>query len=254
MYQRHVTVTSDLTQQQLLHLMLLADRFEVPKMTAATAAAFKQHAAPPHYLEWPVVLQLLDLPPSCAGQPAFESVQRLAVARVQQLLGDLEEVWAQQQLRDALEKLPFSGMLQLLQHPGTRVSSENTVVHTIVSWFNRQCAFQEEPPSDEQLQQLMRLVRMQHCTPYYAGTVMAQSGLVRRCFTASELGLLGEVCSPGGYALLSAAGCPALHKYPAWCAEQRPASARGGPLSLSACCHWQRCRQQCSTCSAPTAT
>jgi hypothetical protein len=226
MYQRHVTVTADLTQQQLLHLMLLADRYEVPRVMAATAAAFAQHAAPPHHLEWSVVLQLLDLPPSCAGQPAFEPVQQLAVARLQQVLGDLEEVWAQQELGAQLMRLPFNGMLQLLQHPGTRVSSENTVVHSIRAWVVAQELHCREQPSNEQLQQLMHLVRVRHCTPHYARTIMAQMDLVRSCFTASELGLLREVCSPGGYALLSAAGCPALHNYPAWYAEQRPVSAR----------------------------
>jgi hypothetical protein len=141
MYQRHVTVTSDLTQQQLLHLMLLADRYEVPRVMAATAAAFAQHATPPHQLEWSITLQLLDLPPSCAGQPAFEPVQQLAVARLQQVLGNLEEVWVKQhRLGALLVRLPFNGILQLLQHPRTRVSSENTVVYTIKRWYLAQLA------------------------------------------------------------------------------------------------------------------
>jgi hypothetical protein len=39
MYQAQPTIAGNLSQQQLLELMLLADRFEVPKVLAAAAAA-----------------------------------------------------------------------------------------------------------------------------------------------------------------------------------------------------------------------
>uniref|UniRef100_A0A383W349 BACK domain-containing protein n=1 Tax=Tetradesmus obliquus TaxID=3088 RepID=A0A383W349_TETOB len=196
MYQKQPSIAQDLNHEQLLQLMLLADRFEVPKVQAAVAAAFS--AVQPQQLEWQTALQLLDLPPSCAQQAEFKAVQQLAVQRLQQQLGDLEEVWADEQLQQQLLGLSFNALLQLLQHADTRVATENTVVYTITEWYEARA---EDDQSIQQLKQLMRLVRLQHCTFYYAGTVMMQS-------------------------ILANTHCPALKKYPAWGAEQRPASAK----------------------------
>jgi hypothetical protein len=181
-YQKQPTIAEGLSHSQLLQLMLLADRFEVPKVQAVVAAAFS--TVDPQQLEWDAALQLLDLPPSCAQQPEFKAVQQKAVQRLQQQLGDLEQVWADEQLQQRLLKLPFSALLQLLQHAETRVVTENTVVYTIQKWYNAQPAAAQVV---EQLQQLMHLVRVQHCTHYYASTVMPQSSLVQLCFDQSEL-------------------------------------------------------------------
>jgi hypothetical protein len=113
-YQKQPTITEGLSHEQLLQLMLLADRFEVPKVQAAVATAFS--GVQPQQLEWQTSLQLLDLPPSCSQQPEFKAVQQLAVQRLQQQLGDLEEVWADEQLQQQLLGLPFTAILQLLQH------------------------------------------------------------------------------------------------------------------------------------------
>jgi hypothetical protein len=232
MYQRQPTMAEGLSQQQLLHLMMLADRFLVPKvMQAATAAFAAVTAGPAAQLDWNVAMQILELPSALADQQAFKAVQQLAADRVQQQLGDLEAVWAQQQLAEMLLGLPFNGLLRLLQHPETRVGSENTVVYTIQRWYHEQCKPGNEEPSTEQLQQLMRQVRMRHCTKYFAGTVMAQDSLVRRCFEPSEIVLLWEVCSSGGYGKLRRAGCPVLQKYPAWGEAHRPPSLRSAVVS-----------------------
>jgi hypothetical protein len=205
--------------------MLLADRFEVPKVQAVAAAAFSRVEL--QQLQWNTALQLLDLPPSCAQQPEFKAVQQVAVQRLQQQLGDLEEVWADKQLQQLLLRLPFSALLQLLQHAETRVATENTVVYTIERWYEAQPAAAQDV---EQLQQLMHLVRVQHCTHYYAGTVMLQSSLMQLCFDQSELVLIPLLCSPHENDMSSllqySMECPALAKYPAWSAEKRPASAK----------------------------
>jgi hypothetical protein len=229
-YQKEPTITEGLSHEQLLQLMLIADRFEVPKVQAGVAAAFS--TVEPQELQWDTALQLLDLPPSCAQQPDFKAVQQKAVQRLQQQLGDLEEVWAdeQLQLQQLLLRLPFSALLQLLQHAETRVATENTVVYTIERWYEAQPAAAQDV---EQLQQLMHLVRVQHCTQYYAGTVMPQSSLMQRCFDQSELLLMHVVCTTDQSglsdvisSLQSAADCPAIGKYPAWRAEKRPLSAK----------------------------
>lgn len=53
----------------------------------------------------------------------------------------------------------------------------------------------------------MHLVRMQHCTPCFAGTVMPQSSLVQQSFLQSELPLLPECCTCGGLDVMKAADC-----------------------------------------------
>ncbi|KAF6262080.1 hypothetical protein COO60DRAFT_1458818 [Scenedesmus sp. NREL 46B-D3] len=170
------TIANDLTQQQLLQVLLLADRFEVPKVLAAVAAPLL-HAMQSPDVDWDIVLQLLQLPSSCACQEPFSAMQQLAMQRLQQQLGDLEEVWASDTLQQQLVQLPHAALLQLLQHKGTR-------------------------------------------------TVMPQSSLVQQCFKLSELALLQTCCMPGGYAALNAVKAPVLLAYPAWKAEQRPASAK----------------------------
>jgi hypothetical protein len=220
-YQKQPTITEGLSHEQLLQLMLLADRFEVPKVQAAVATAFS--GVQPQQLEWQTSLQLLDLPPSCSQQPEFKAVQQLAVQRLQQQLGDLEEVWADKQLQQQLLSLPFPALLQLLQHADTRVATENTVVYTIEEWYSAQAATAQV---EEQLQQLMHLVRVRHCTPFYAGTVMPQSSLVQICFDRSELLLVPVCCTPTEYPMLLECGIPALKKYPSWGAEKRPVSAK----------------------------
>jgi hypothetical protein len=221
-YQKQPTITEGLSHEQLLQLMLLADRFEVPKMQAAVATAFS--AVQPQQLEWETALQLLDLPPSCAQQEEFKAVQQLAVQRLQQQLGDLEKVWANEQLQQQLLGLPFAALLQLLQHADTRVATENTVVYTIEAWYKGKPA---GACSLEQLEQLLHLVRVRHCTQYYAGTVMPQMPVVQRCFDSSELSLMSVMCSAATHAVQTAgsAQCPALAKYPAWGLAQRPVSA-----------------------------
>jgi hypothetical protein len=205
--------------------MLLADRFEVRKVQAAVATAFS--AVQPQQLEWETTIQLLDLPSSCAEQEEFRAVQQLAVQRLQQQLGDLEEVWADQQLQQQLLALPFAALLQLLQllqHTDTRVATENTVVYTIEEWYRAQLRAAQDV---EQLEQLMHLVRVRHCTQYYAGTVMPQSTLVQLCFQPSEVVLMHVCCQSGAHASLQErAKCPAIKKYRAWMAEKRPASAK----------------------------
>jgi hypothetical protein len=223
-YQKQPTIAEGLSHAQLLHLMLLADRFEVPKMQAVVAAAFSTVEL--QQLEWDTALQLLDLPPSCAQQSEFKAVQQLAVQRLQQQLGDLEGVWADKVQQQLLLKLPFTALLQLLQHAETRVATENTVVYTIERWYNAQPAAARVV---EQLKQLMRCVRVQQCTHYFAGTVMPQSSMVQRCFEQSEILLMHVLCTPDASGKISTlqsnAQSPALGKYPAWSAEKRPASA-----------------------------
>jgi hypothetical protein len=134
-----------------------------------------------------------------------------------QQLGDLEKVWASD-LQQLLLALPSDVLLQLLQHEETRVATENTVVFTIERWQAAQDAGQE------QVQQLVQSVRMRHCTPYYAGTVMPRSSTVRQGVEREARPLMRECCTPEGCDVLASACCSVLEKYPAWSAPPRPKS------------------------------
>jgi hypothetical protein len=179
--------------------MLLADGFGVPKVLAVAAAAVA--AVPAVQLDWDTALQLLQLPRSCALQPDFKAAHQLALCRMIQQLGDLEKVWSSDALQQQLLALPFGALLQLLQHEDTRVATENTVVFTIERWQRAQGAGQGRR---EQVQQLVQLVRMRHCTPDYAGTIMPHSRVVRHSIERSAVPLMRECCMPGGYDKLDA--------------------------------------------------
>jgi hypothetical protein len=76
------------SQEQLLQLLLLADRYGVPKVLAAVLASFAGIA--PADLEWQTVQALYALPPGCADLDACKSVFAVAGDKLQQELGDLE--------------------------------------------------------------------------------------------------------------------------------------------------------------------
>jgi hypothetical protein len=216
MYQAQPTITKELSHSQLLQLLLLADRFEVPKVQAAVLGAFSAVTA--EQLEYQTAQDLLCLPASCAQQQGVAAVQRLAVQRLQQDLGDLEVNWNSEQL----QQQPFQALLQLLQHDGTKAASENTVVYTVQRWYQHQ---PEAERSEEQLKQLLQQVRMRHCTSLFVSTVMTQCPLVCSCFSTQELGLAWQCSIEDGFTVLQKATSSVLETYPAWGANKRPASS-----------------------------
>lgn len=219
MYQKVPTV-ADLCPQQLLQLLLLADRFEVPKVQLAVLDAFS--ALSVDDLDWDTALALLDLPFSCAHQDGCKQVCDLATAKLLHMFGDLEEVWANQQLQESLLGLPHAALLRLVQHDELRVAHERTVVFTIMQWWHRQQA----KADIASLKQLLQQVRMQHLGHLYTATVMMPNAAVRRCFTVPELGCACICTNPSSLAALQEAKTAELHRFPAWTAPRRPASSR----------------------------
>lgn len=74
------------------------------------------------------------------------------------------------------------------------------------------------------------VVRLQHCTPLFVVTTLAQSQLAQQCFAPEELATasaLATAAHSGQTQVLQALvnRSPVLRKYPAWSAKQRPASA-----------------------------
>jgi hypothetical protein len=153
------------SQEQLLQQLLLADRYGVPKVLAAAAAAFSSINTA--YLQWDVVLALYALPPGCTELSFCQPLVAAAEQKLQQELGDRELVWADDRKAHVLLSLPQPVLLQLLKDPSTRVASENTVFYTIERWWEARTALsQAQSASSESLRQaaaLLELVSIKVC-------------------------------------------------------------------------------------------
>lgn len=174
---------SDLSQQQLIALLLLADRFEVPKVQIAALDVFRTLSIDD--LQWDTALSLLDLPSSFSNLRSCKQVCELAIAKVMQNLADLEEVWADKQLQDELLSLPHAALLRLVQHDELRAFHERTVVYTILQWWDRNKSLRTV--TTDHLKQLMQEVRMQHLSQLYISTVLACNQEMLSCYSTEEL-------------------------------------------------------------------
>lgn len=220
MYEK-VPELSDMSHEQLLQLLMLADRFGVPKVQAAVLDAFK--AVSVDQLEWDTALALLNLPASCAELEGCKEVSKVAVKKLLQKLGDLEQVWADEQLQQLLLGLHHPALLHLLQHDETHVANEAIVVYTIQQWYRKQT--DSSSTKLQQLQQLMQQVRMQHLSQLYISTVLMRSDEVLLCYTPAELAIACMCASADSLETVRQACLAELQNYPAWTAPLRPASS-----------------------------
>lgn len=76
-----------LSQQELLQLLSLADSYKIDKVISAVVS--KISSMPVDQLEWDTVLAVLQLP----AEPLYEPATAAAMSRMLQLLGDLDIVW-----------------------------------------------------------------------------------------------------------------------------------------------------------------
>lgn len=205
----------------LLQLLLLADKYHVPAVMAAAARAYI--GIPVEQLPWDAVTEVYSLPAALAENPALAPVHAAVAVKLQHELGDLELVFADQQgqKQQQLKGLPHAAMQQLLRDERMCVASENTAAHAVLAWAQAQ----EEGVSDKQLLQLASLVRMSHCSQLYVTTVLLQQQQLVRAVGRFPL-QYAALCSSIGKLMVEDTSDNAVHgRYPAWFAEQRPASA-----------------------------
>jgi hypothetical protein len=145
------------SQEQLLQLLRLADSYGVLKVLEIAAAAFASIAAAD--LQWNTVLALYALQPGCAELVACKPLFAAAATKLQQELGDLELTWADEKRAELLLRLPQPALLQLLQHPETRVASENTVFYNIKRWWQSRVESSSTGPA-QSVKALAELVRI----------------------------------------------------------------------------------------------
>jgi hypothetical protein len=156
MYAAQPDVTT-CSQEQLLQLLLLADRYGVPKVLAAVTAVFA--SIDPTDLQWEFVLTVHSLPAGCAALDACKGLFAAAGDKLQQELGDLELARADAGKRQLLTELPQPALLQLLRDKRTRVASENTVFVVVGTWWQQQWRQQQLQDQDFEGSQQQRMLR-----------------------------------------------------------------------------------------------
>eukprot|EP00879_Flechtneria_rotunda_P002643 GHRR01002846.1.p1 GENE.GHRR01002846.1~~GHRR01002846.1.p1 ORF type:complete len:494 (+),score=174.69 GHRR01002846.1:592-2073(+) len=226
-----------INQQEALQLIALADRYGVNKVIKAASLMLTAIAAE----DWNVstAIGVYTLPPGCVD--SCKELYRVAAGKVHQVLGDLELIWADpgsgsnssntgSQKQQWLLQLPYSALKQLLENSKTRVAAESTVFHTIEAWYKEQQKAGAKVTC-EQLRQLVALVRMQHCSVLYVGTVISQSTVATACLTPLEIGYacacgaMQAALQPQQSSEPARHGFQPLVEFTGWQASRRPASA-----------------------------
>jgi hypothetical protein len=155
---------------ELLALLALADSYCVPKAAAFAAEAVTRATAGGH-LAWQDVAALLSLPGTCLHLPACHDIQQMAVEQLRQQLGDLEAVWLDSDKTQRFLSLPHAGLQHLLEGGATAVTSEDTAVYSVGRWL------ETHPGTPQgQVDALVQLLRLPHCTPNYLAGIVATPG------------------------------------------------------------------------------
>lgn len=208
---------ADLQQVLWLPLLVLADAYSVPKVAAALCQKFVASWNPQTELEWETVTDFYSLPDSVLDNNQYSGIRRFVARKVQHELGDLEVVWSSEQKQQMLLQLPFKALERLLASDRTAVASENTVAYTVMQWIHKQ------PPSQnrqQQLRQLLGLVRMSHCSRLFVTTSLSNNADVCSCLSPYELQIAGLCCGMSGNLLKFRANSSSvkavLDKYPSW--------------------------------------
>ncbi len=227
MYQRRLP--DGTSQQQLVTMLQLADKYDVQPCTAACGACLSKQD-----LEWDALNCILQLPAAYSESPLFSSLFSKAGDLLQQQLGDLEEIWASSEGRERFLALPLKGVELLLGDKRTRVASENTVLVAATLWVQQH----SNSLSEGAKKRLAELIRLPYLTPLYAsGMLLSLPWLVSAVGMARLMAAVGV-----GHAMntTTRSAQPAMTEgleYPAsWSLGQRPMSHRR-QASIKLCLH-----------------
>uniref|UniRef100_A0A383WIC5 BACK domain-containing protein n=1 Tax=Tetradesmus obliquus TaxID=3088 RepID=A0A383WIC5_TETOB len=221
-------------QQQLLELLLLADKYGASAVAAAAAAELG--SKPAEQLEWQVVVRLFELQHHTAHGlallPGYAAALAAGAVKLQAVLGDLELAWQVEESAQALRQLPFALLLRLLSDPQTRVASEDTVVYALDQWLAAQQQQQQQQQgvvvTEDKLAQLVQHIRMPRCSPLFLTTVLPSTPWLLRHVPPQQLPLattLAVLPSLGPARQAITGHSEVLAALPAWQLPTRPASA-----------------------------
>lgn len=171
-----------LSQQHLVQVVVYADRLQVEVATAAAVQRLKAAASSAAGLEADTLQALVDLPawPACLVQLLPEVVGAKAAYTPGQLpveqqqlqkvlvatLGNLEEVWRDEQLKGVLLALALPALQLLLSSDHLQVVSEDTVLYTAQRWLAANKAGTSRQRLAEKTAALATLVRFARLSPF----------------------------------------------------------------------------------------
>jgi hypothetical protein len=224
---------SDLTDEQLLQLAVLADCYGVSKVLTAAAAQLQKKGV--HGMPLATAAAVFSLPEVCLELGSLSQLHKLAGDKLQQELGDLEVVWGDQHKQQQLLDLPFGALLRLLRDERTRVASEDTAVYTAQRWLATNATCGTAASRRQQQQQLAGVLRLPHCTSTFL-LALARKGLPSAADCTWVADGDAQLLMDLGMMAARPAGFSCEHSYygyghhwalsqkPAWQQPRRPAS------------------------------
>eukprot|EP00775_Hariotina_reticulata_P008852 gene8853-9031_t len=140
----------------------------VTRFLAAASSSFE--ALPLSSLSLSVVLDVFALPGLMLDAPEMARVTAKARAKLLELYGDLEKVWADEAQREQFLALPLPAVRCLLASEATAVASENTALVALAGWVEGGPAGKAATPA--QRRDLLSLIRLPYLTSSYIGDIL----------------------------------------------------------------------------------
>lgn len=208
---------ADLQQELWLPLLVLADKYAVPKVITALCISFRDAYLK---LAWDTVAGFYSLPDVIRNSQQCQTIRDAVKNKLGLECGDLELVWASEEKQKLLLQLPLAAIEWMLLSPVTKVASENTAAYSVLRW----AAAQPTTASlQKQLQQLCSLLRMRNCSQLFIATVLSTDKKISSCLSMYEWQIAALCSSQQGFALNP--DNDVLKKHPAWRRSARQCSS-----------------------------
>ncbi|WIA35734.1 hypothetical protein OEZ86_004136 [Tetradesmus obliquus] len=174
---------SESPPDELLRMIRLADQYQVSRFLAAASSSFE--ALPLSSLGLGLVLELFGLPQLMLEAPEMARVVGKARAKLLELYGDLEKVWASEALREQFLALPLPAVRCLLASEATCVAAENTALVALAGWVEEGAAGQAATPA--QRKELLSLIRLPFLTSSFIGDILHSVPWIRDALDSRTL-------------------------------------------------------------------
>jgi hypothetical protein len=163
----HGSLPLNLSAGQLMQLLQLSDRLDVPSCLEECSKRFKLLTAKDITLDH--VVAFYSLP---AGLRESSSLQAAADVMREQLISEfetLEEAWSDEERTDTFLQLPLAAVEELAACDDLQVVSENTVATALGCWVAYDVANRARHGAA-----LLKHIRLQHLTQAYVADVLMQ--------------------------------------------------------------------------------
>eukprot|EP00878_Enallax_costatus_P020721 GHUV01021912.1.p1 GENE.GHUV01021912.1~~GHUV01021912.1.p1 ORF type:complete len:464 (+),score=88.55 GHUV01021912.1:533-1924(+) len=161
---------------------------------SATALRFAE--TPMEDLSLETVCAIFDWPGFLQDAEPFKGVTAKAWSKLLEMFGDLEVAWQDRSRRQQFLELPYKAVRKLIASDDVAVSSENTILVALAEWVeasNRRqlttdvTALLLGPQHGTSHRELAELVRLQHLTPTFLGSVLKHVSIMNQVATAEAL-------------------------------------------------------------------